>query len=271
MKKELLPPDILTPQLKEHLSELKKCLKLKLNLQRSEPQGHLRISMNKNRGSPQFYLIKEPKNHNGTFLPLSQMEQIEKLAQKDYDSKLIKILQAQIIALENYIELSDCKIEHLYSRMNKVRQSLITPATLTNEQFIEEWQKVTWSTRPFDADAPEYFTACNERVRSKSEVIIADTLNRKGIPYRYEYPVELSGKTFHPDFLCLNLRTRQEIIWEHFGMMDCPEYLEQALQKIKIFNDNNYFIGRNLIITMESQSNNISTRQLEQIIKAYLI
>ena len=101
-------------------------------------------------------------------------------------------------------------------------------------------------------------------------MIIADTLKRYDIPYRYEYPVELSDKTFHPDFLCLNLRTRQEFIWEHFGMMDSPEYLEKAIPKILIYNENNYFLGKNLIITMETQHNGIKTQQLEMLIETYL-
>ena len=271
MKKELLPPDILTPQLKEHLRELKKCLKLKLNSQKSEPDGHLRISMNKNRGSPQFYLINEPKDHNGSFLPFTQMAQIKKLAQKDYDSHVVKLLQNQIKWLEKYLAHSEGQIENLYAKMPPARQQLITPVRLTHAQYAQEWQNITWSTRPFGTASPEYFTARHERVRSKSEVIIADTLNRKGIPYRYEYPLELSGKTFHPDFLCLNLRTRQEFIWEHFGMMDYPDYMERAIQKIRIYNENNYFIGKNLIITMETQFNHLNIHQLERLIETFLI
>ena len=41
------------------------------------------------------------------------------------------------------------------------------------------------------ADAPLLETSRGERVRSKSEVIIADTLDRLKIPYRYEFPHQL--------------------------------------------------------------------------------
>ena len=83
--------------------------------------------------------------------------------------------------------------------------------------------------------------ACRERVRSKSEVIIADTLARHGVPYRYEYPLKLKSgrdgafRTIHPDFLCLNVRTRAEFYWEHFGLMDDPDYLERTLAFIRLF------------------------------------
>ena len=270
MKRELIQPDILTPLLTARLAELKKCLELKLKAQKSAPEGHLRISQTPGVRKPQFFHITNPKDFNGTYLPHNKMPFIKKLAQKDYDLKLIKILQNQIKSLENYLSKSEGEIEQLYSKLNPLRQSLITPATLTNEQYTQEWQNDTWQGRPFKDNDQEYYTSNKERVRSKSEIIIANTLALAGVPYKYEYPVKLGGKIFHPDFLCLNLRTRQEFIWEHFGMMDKTDYLEKAIQKIMIYNENNYFLGKNLIITMETQHNGIKTEQLDLLIKTYL-
>lgn len=52
-------------------------------------------------------------------------------------------------------------------------------------------------------------------MRSKSEVIIADLLNKEGIPYRYEFPLYLKEfNTVYPDFTILNVRKRKEIYWE---------------------------------------------------------
>ena len=271
MKTELIHPDILTPQLAARLEELKNCLEIKKKSQRYAPEGHLRISQTPGVRLPQFFHITNPKDFNGNYIAHTKKAFISKLAQKDYDARLIKILQAQIKSLEKYIECSNRKIEQLYARMNKIRQSLITPVTLTNAQYIEEWKHITWQGLPFTEDSNEYYTSNKERVRSKSEVIIADLLAREGIPYRYEFPFEFNDVTFHPDFLCLNLRTRQEFIWEHFGMMDSPDYMERAIQKIRIYNENNYFIGKNLIITMETQFNHLNIHQLERLIETFLV
>jgi len=54
------------------------------------------------------------------------------------------------------------------------------------------------------------------------------------------------------------------------GMMDSPEYLEKAIPKILIYNENNYFLGKNLIITMETKNAGIKTQQLEMLIETYL-
>ena len=271
MQKELLSPDTLTEQLKGRRQELCKALEIKLKSQKNALQGHLRIAHPGGGRSPQFYHLTNPKDFNGTYIPHAQLSFIKKLAQKDYDLKLIKLLKTQLHALDNFLEASDGKIEKLYSKMNHTRQSLVNPITLTDAQYIEEWNNVTWTGIAFSEETPDFTTARGERVRSKSEVIIADTLNRLGIPYRNEYPLELKGgQLFHPDFLCLNIRTRKEFIWEHFGMMDSPDYLENALKKLKLYNENNYFPGKNLIMTMETQYTPINTRQIEQFIGQYL-
>ena len=38
-----------------------------------------------------------------------------------------------------------------------------------------------------------------------------------------------------PDFVLLNKRTRQEFYFEHFGMMDNPEYSSKAIHKIEMY------------------------------------
>ena len=69
-------------------------------------------------------------------------------------------------------------------------------------------------------------TAKGEYVSSKSEKIIADTLTKNNINYVYELPLRLKGYgTVKPDFTVLNKRTRQEYVWEHFGMMDGNVYV----------------------------------------------
>lgn len=112
-------------------------------------------------------------------------------------------------------------------------------------------------------------------MRSKSEVIIANALKSHDVPYRYEYPIVLEvadedHREFYPNFYCLNLRTRQEYVWEHFGMMDDAEYAERAVQKMSLYSANGYFPGKNLIITMESKSAPLSSQEINRIINEYL-
>ena len=112
-----------------------------------------------------------------------------------------------------------------------------------------------------------FITKCGVKVKSKSELIIADNLYYNNIPYKYERPMKLKGIVVHPDFTILNTKTRREVIWEHFGMMDNPEYAQTAVRKKQDYNFEGYFEGDNLIITMETKNAQLNSKQIEMIIQ----
>ena len=147
---------------------------------------------------------------------------------------------------------------------------LVTPVREPDEEFIALWRKHPYTGKPFEINAPEYYTASGVRVRSKSEVIIADALDHAGVPYRYEYPTSVKGwGTLYPDFTCLNSRDRKEIIWEHFGLMGDTDYTENALQKIAHYTASGYILGKKLIVTFESGTTPLSVKQMQGYIKAF--
>ncbi len=321
MEEEQLKPTQIIADLENRLTQLKQVLVATQKRLANTPQGHLRVSQKGH--NPEFYQITEPGDTHGSYIPQTKLPLARRLAQKDYDSRLIKMLKQEIRALQKYLAQTkggDCckasgassgrgispgsTLTALYTKLCPARQSLVTPITFTDAQYAAQWQAVSWTGLPFSPDSPDYTTARGERVRSKSEVIIADTLARHGIPYRYEYPLELNyrrngrggtsrsdlgdtsthgadtvnsetsyrpGRTVHPDFLCLNVRTRAEFYWEHFGLMDDGDYLERTLVKLKEFAENNILPGKNLIFTMESASCPLSTRQIENLINEFLL
>ena len=281
---EELSPNQLAPQIEKRLVELQNLLFTKKKSYEKAPKGRIRISQNG--GHPEYYLVTERGSLRGKYLPHSQKTLARQLAQKDYDARLIKLLQKEISALQNYMKQTSNgrAIPELYDSLCPARRSLITPAILTNEQYAARWLDVSWTGRPFASDAPYICTARGERVRSKSEVIIADTLFRHNIPYRYEFPITLkrinpddirrdfgSSITLYPDFLCLNTRTRTEFYWEHFGLMDSTEYSNNAAGKLRLYTENGILAGRNLIITMETQTEPPSIKALEKLIEEFLL
>ena len=281
---EELSPNQLAPLIEKRLAELQNLLFTKKKSYEKAPQGRIRISQNG--GHPEYYLVTERGSLRGKYLPHSQKTLARQLAQKDYDARLIKLLQKEITALQNYMKQTSNgrAIPELYDSLCPARRSLITPVTLTNEQYAARWPDVSWKGRPFASDAPYICTARGERVRSKSEVIIADTLFRYNIPYRYEFPITLKRSnsadirrdlgrsiTLYPDFLCLNTRTRTEFYWEHFGLMDSTEYSNNAAGKLRLYTENGILAGRNLIITMETQTEPPSIKALEKLIEEFLL
>lgn len=277
MQKELLPPNTIKEQMECWLAQLSIALNQKqkqLNLNKDIPQGHLRIAqLSQKTQKPQYYHYTNPKDKKGRFIPRKETKLAVQLAQKDYDISIIKLLKKQISQTRQYLKNINI-ISACYTNLSPARQHLITPVTLTDEQYAEQWQSVSWQGRPFAQDEHYLLTNRNEKVRSKSEVLIANALAKHGIAYRYEYPQSLKNSqnkmiTFHPDFLCLNIKTRVEYIWEHFGLMDNPDYAQKAVRKLQFYAQNKIFPGRNLIITMETQSEPLTPQFVETMIKEY--
>jgi hypothetical protein len=76
-------------------------------------------------------------------------------------------------------------------------------------------------------------TRRGEAVRSKSEVIIADTLLANGLEYAYERPlVAHDGSIRYPDFTIEDAETGLTVYWEHLGLLHDPAYRERWERKL---------------------------------------
>ena len=216
-------------------------------------------------------------------MPRSQDKLAQSIIQKEYNQKTLPALEAEIVCLKKFLtEYKTKNSGSVYEKLKAPRQQLVTPLTLPDEQYTDAWLRVEYRHKKLPDDAPPFYTENNEHVRSKSEVIIANALKAAGVPYRYEFPLVMDKNAadpdfpdydfcrLHPDFYCLNLRTREEFAWEHFGMMDDPNYASRATEKLQLYAENGFFPGKNLIITMETTKNPISSKTLKEIIKTYL-
>ena len=97
---------------------------------------------------------------------------------------------------------------------------------------------------------------------------LEDKLLKEDIPYRYEYPIQLRGfGAVYPDFTIFGVNSKTNIILEHFGMMDDPEYLDRAIHKIQQYQLNGYVMGKTFFMTMESENNPFDSRVLDGIIE----
>ncbi len=266
-----LRPDMLVKQIRARKAEIEKVLLEKEKALRDAPEGKLRIDRKGN--SPQYYHRINPTNKGSVYLNREQDSLASLLAQKDYDCKLIRELNVAIIALDRLLEdYRPGRIDELYLSFHDNRKSLIRPVILLDEEYIKRWMNIKYDRKRFEENTPEFYTANGERVRSKSELIIADALSRFKIPYRYEYPIRISGSgTFHPDFTCLNLSTRKEYIWEHNGMMSDSDYADYAINRMEKYFMSGYFPGENLLLTFESSSRPLNSRVIELYIRKYLL
>lgn len=117
-----------------------------------------------------------------------------------------------------------------------------------------------WMNEPYEKSTnhPEnlIFEANNGiLMRSKSEVLIANMLLERGIPFRYEQALHCGSAVYYPDFTILNPADMTTlIIWEHFGGMDSELYLFKNMGKFEAYCREGFYYGKNLIVTFESKA-----------------
>ncbi|MBQ0051671.1 MAG: hypothetical protein KBT11_06340 [Treponema sp.] len=253
---------------------MSKSLKTLENRLKTAPAGSVRISVS--HGVPQYYIIEEKSQKNGRYVPKSEIELVKKLVQKSYDLKVATAMKKDLRQVESFLKKVNLDYGQFYEKLPAVAKELVKPEFVSVERFAQDWCKVHYDGKKFEEGAPEFYTAAGVRVRSKSEIIIADALSRFGVPYRYEFPVELKNAVgnfvkLYPDFCCLNVSTGEEFLWEHFGRMDDGDYAAKTARKLDLYQRNDIFPGEKLLMTMETSEFPLNSKNVERIIRKYLM
>ena len=235
------------------------------------PEGTLVLS--ECRGTVQYYHKTNCNQKKGKYISKKNEKLIKELAQKDYDSNFWQEIEKEKRNISKILGLLPKKeLTETYERLSERRKELVEPHVLTDEQYAEQWTNSQYMEKTFLDNMPVLITERGERVRSKSEKIIADKLYSMGIPYKYECPLKLRGYgTVYPDFTILNIQSRQEIYLEHFGIMDNPQYASKAIIKLESYLKNGIHLGKNLLITFETYQRPLDTRLLEQMLKEFVL
>ena len=248
------------------------------------------------------------KDGSLSYLNHTNEKLIRKLASDYYERKMKAIalrekkqIDSCIAILEKDKEISD--VDNTSKLIPEAVMEFAVLSELTAEGYARKWQNsnnVVKKRRSHKQDDyHKYKTLRGEYVGSKSEVIIADRLFVKGIPYHYEIAftpeaiidksrpvIDETGRllgyeaigfgpdspdTLHPDFYVLNKRTRKAYFWEHLGKMDDPEYCRKNFNRFMRILDAGYVIGEDLLVTHEDSKNPLMTESIDRIIERYLL
>lgn len=235
------------------------------------PEGSLHVARKGN--LVHYYHRKETPKHTEVYISRKDNNLARNLAQKSYNKKILAYTKKVCTHLKKLIDIyEDGKIEEIYNSEHPDRKNLLVPVEITYEQAIEKWISVPYQGKTFDENTPIIFTNKGERVRSKSEKIMADLFASLGLVYKYESPVYLeSYGTVYPDFTFLSPRTGKEVYWEHEGRMDDPGYSASAIKKIQGYEKNGIFPGESLILTYETKDMVLDTELVKALAKRYLM
>ena len=233
---------------------------------KSFPEGGLSV---KHRMNSTYYYRTGTENDD-RLLTSADKQLISDLVQKNYLQKVLKASKEEADALKKlqkrYPELV---AEEIYDHLSTDRKKLAKRIGLADDQYVRKWENKTYDPKPFKDGYPVYLTMKGERVRSKSEVIIADRLYANGIPYKYECPLIIGNEVIHPDFSILRVSDRKVVYLEHCGKADDPEYQEDMVPRINKYILAGIYEGEKLFLTFEADGTPLDVRVLDAMINRH--
>lgn len=255
--------------LKFRIRELNSLLKRTSQTLRKMPAGRLRIKCGP---PPRYYHVTSPTNRCGQYISKKDHATARALAQKAYLQKVQASARQELSYINKLKSTSFIPPEQVYSSLPKQRKELVEPLFLTDEEFADKWINTPYEGKGFLETDSFYVTARGERVRSKSEILIANLMNDLGILYRYEAPLFFDdGTTIHPDFTVLKPRSRKICYFEHCGRMDDPHYLHNFMKRENIYIQNGLIPGRDVFMSFESSVDPLNMFSLRQMLMALFI
>ena len=190
------------------------------------------------------------------------------------------------LARKKYLEREISLLEKRVEIITKASEALVQAAVKANLAYVEEYNKILdidrivyskteleWiknknSANPYLRENLKYRTKQGVMVRSKSERLIGNVLEEKGLPYVVEPEILIDGKSYYPDFMVLRA-DGTTVIWEHCGLMEDGEYVQRALMKINKYRRIGYVQTDNLIYTFEEDLENMD--RIDEIIDRFIM
>lgn len=255
---------------KERSDELKNIIAQKEKALVKAPEGMLRAAKCKN--TIQYFIRSGANDYTGTYIKKKDRSFAAKLAQKEYDQIVLNNAKEELSRLESLNRhYSKHPFETALDRMQIGKKELIRPINVSDEDYIANWISQELHKNDHYSEGLRYETANGVKMRSKSEVLIANVLDEFGIPYLYEKPLQLDdGMMLLPDFTLLDVKNKKEVYLEHFGLIDEPEYMARTFEKIREYEANGYFLGQGLMITYESSDRPLDLGQFRRMIEGWV-
>jgi len=263
----------LIADLKEAQDDLNSLIRKLEKLEDSEPEGKIGIKHGK---YPYFNLRTEKSGKTGQYLKKNEKQLITALSQKRFNHGLKDAAGTELARIEKCLAImgnDSFSVQGVLASMPEEIRPFIDPDLINQTDSQAKWNTdKNHRTNPIVAE--NTFTTSNgEKVRSKSEFIIAELLKNAGVPYCYEKPLDqYTGRyDIFPDFTCLNKRTGKTYYWEHFGRIDDPKYCIDFVMRIQNYAAVDIFPGSELLISLETQRYQIRTTYIKALIDRFLL
>ena len=250
---------------KRHESLLKMISEIEQKLDHM-PEGYIYL---KNLNRKSYFYMRSGKAEQ-KYLSSKDEALTRQLVQKDYLKKSLRSAKKEAEALENAIGIYPQPfVEGVFDRLPEAKKKYAEPLFPGADEIARKWLAQLYVPKPIGKDTPVYLTIKGERVRSKSEVIIADRLWANGIPYKYECPILVRDEIIHPDFTILRLSDLKILYHEHLGKLDDPQYTERNNIRINSYNEEGIILGDRLFLSFETSKTPLDVRVIDNLINTH--
>lgn len=222
------------------------------------PNGEIRKYQN---GNYNKYFLKLP-GKSLSYLSTSQVKLIEQLARKTYLQRYLefheigqKELQKFLITHQDWLNVRAQLLEDFPFLSDNLAYTDL-------ERELKIWEDAPYKQCPYHPENKKVEGAKGIMMRSKGEGDISYDLLNDREPFHYEQLWNFPEGNFYPDFTIRHPKTGEFILWEHFGMMDKPEYVAEVARKLQIYEANGFCPENNLIVTYEDKEHPLSHRRI---------
>lgn len=237
-------------QIREKMSQMLSQLEKKLisdNIELEKcPAGQ--ISCTKRQGKDTYFRVEVQDGRRKRTSINKNQKLIEGLARKKYLSLEVSRLEKNINAIQTMLAdyLPD-EVEDILGEMPEPIQPHCLPKAAT-----QSWSTALYNKSTYMPERKVHTTSRGLKVRSKSELLIAEKLYEHDIEFRYEQVLRIDNIDFAPDF---TIRTRDGgiIYWEHCGLTNNDKYLKAHKRKLEMYEQAGIVPWQNLIITYDDE------------------
>lgn len=195
---------------------------------------------------------------------------LRKMARKAYLDLSISLLSEEISRLDAFLKKrTEPSPENILARLPEWMDALPEEIFFPQKQNADKWAAADYWRNGKNPEELRHITTKGLRVRSKSELIIAEKLDSYGIPYRYDQVIRSRYNLFSPDF---TFNTANGLFyWEHCGKMADPDYRDYNKWKLSEYESIGIVPWKNLIITYDSTDGDLDVRIIDAEIRNRLL
>lgn len=212
-------------------------------------------------------------NHEKRYIPKKERHLAEQLAAKKYLSLRLAELSLEKKAIDQYLsQLNSTKTpsSQLLIEDSKYAE-LLAPFFTPLSKELFDWARNSYPTNPKFPEQLIHKSPSGNLLRSKSEALIDAFLYKNKIPFRYECVLQLDDITLYPDFTIRHPINGKTYYWEHFGIMDNPDYSKKTYSKLQLYTSHNIIPTIQLITTYETKQHPLNIEDIEKIIQHYFL